>query len=300
MWNVARTASIHIQRVILKQCHQLLSTPLTSEAAFAHTQRAASETKITASTIEMAATIPQLCGYMDQLLDEHDNATADTDSPSPDETWSREKASSRESSSEPGLGSNITTESMGLAPHKFPTKKHAAGPKANHQSSNSKSRVAPSSSSCTQPALPHPSSTTNLPPVSIPCSKISMSQTSPCPKPPAVPQTPIIGRKTQTSERIPPCSEAPILGTKPQTQIQPQTQTQTQTQPPPQPPLTVGPPPTGNIYHVLFQLYHLRKIRHLPAPLKEWIKGRIEWVESFATPEGLAQQALVSERFWPI
>ncbi|KAF1847199.1 uncharacterized protein K460DRAFT_402562 [Cucurbitaria berberidis CBS 394.84] len=38
-------------------------------------------------------------------------------------------------------------------------------------------------------------------------------------------------------------------------------------------------PHSASLYHLLFQLYALHSIPHLPASMKQWIKGRIAWIE---------------------
>jgi hypothetical protein len=57
-----------------------------------------------------------------------------------------------------------------------------------------------------------------------------------------------------------------------------------------------GPQP-ASVYHMLFQLYTLRSITTLSAPFREWIQGRIKWMENITNYDDLARlQEMVAER----
>jgi hypothetical protein len=49
-----------------------------------------------------------------------------------------------------------------------------------------------------------------------------------------------------------------------------------------------GAQPTS-IHHMLFQLYTLRTVSLLPEPLKDWIQGRIRWMQNITDSENLAR-----------
>jgi hypothetical protein len=57
-----------------------------------------------------------------------------------------------------------------------------------------------------------------------------------------------------------------------------------------------GPQP-ASVYHMLFQLYALRSITTLSKPFRDWIQGRIKWMENITDYDDLARlQEMVVER----
>ena len=64
--------------------------------------------------------------------------------------------------------------------------------------------------------------------------------------------------------------------------------------------LHVSPPPLESTYHMLFHLYNLREVRHLPPPMSDWIGGRISWLESNAAPKYLDLLQEMQREFWPM
>jgi hypothetical protein len=57
-----------------------------------------------------------------------------------------------------------------------------------------------------------------------------------------------------------------------------------------------GPQP-ASVYHMLFQLYTLRSITSLSAPFKDWVRGRIKWMENITNHDDLVHlQEMVVDR----
>ncbi|KAH8725876.1 hypothetical protein GQ44DRAFT_615041 [Phaeosphaeriaceae sp. PMI808] len=67
LWNNARSSRIRLHQVILRQCHLLLSSSPIDNHNFYEEQQVESEEIIQKLAIEIAATVPQLTGYLEQL-----------------------------------------------------------------------------------------------------------------------------------------------------------------------------------------------------------------------------------------
>jgi hypothetical protein len=67
MWNILRSSRLRLHQVIRRQCRIIISSPRVRQCTSLKSQQEASKAKIISYSVEIAATVPQLAGYLTQL-----------------------------------------------------------------------------------------------------------------------------------------------------------------------------------------------------------------------------------------
>jgi hypothetical protein len=213
LWNNVRSSRLRLHQVILRQCHIYVPTLSPQDRDSWQIQIEHSEAQIEHFSLEIAATVPQLAGYHQQLED-------------------------RRLSNQP-LPVRVTK-----SPEVQPAKTLRHGPKIrNSGSMQYNTRFGDEPSPFRRGVTP--------------------------------------AKKTrEMSVSYADCNDgelqvdAPVQITRP----------------------GAGPQP-ASVYHMLFQLYSLRSITTLSDTFRDWIHGRIRWMENMTNTDDLARlQAMVAER----